>query len=294
MPAPFHFRSSGWQQVPDDQRHQHQLDLAQVQRALHRLEPQRAGRQGEQRGDAGPAAPAERAQRQPHGGGQRGQAGHGHQPAQHGPGQQRAGREHQRGERRVGELDPGVQLPGVQLRRQGPGDQAGVVVDVEVVPVERQAGRCAAMPATKAASEERAGRGRRRQGPAARPGRRSCPAGPGEPRAGKYHRASLLVPAALSPGVTLPTVLPPQGQAPVRVRPAPRPRMVSTGPPPGPAPRSLAPRSLTPRGSGPRPRSRARRGILPPRAYWVSRTGGSSLLMPRLGQGGLAARAAAW
>ena len=53
-------------QIPDDQRHQHDLDLAQEQRPLHRLGPQQ--RRGQQQRHAQPGQPAavsEPAQRQP-------------------------------------------------------------------------------------------------------------------------------------------------------------------------------------------------------------------------------------
>ena len=86
----------------------------------------------------------------------------GHQPPQHRPGQQRAGGEHHRGERRVGELDPGLQLPRVQLPRQAAGDQAGVVVDVEVVPVQHRA-RVPGHLGQVCGQRERAGHGRRRR-----------------------------------------------------------------------------------------------------------------------------------
>ena len=95
-------------QVPGDQCHQHDLDLAEEQRALRRLGPERQAGDEQARAEAPRSPPAKLAERDRDGGGQREQRYPGDQAHQRREREREARREQQRGERRVGELDARV------------------------------------------------------------------------------------------------------------------------------------------------------------------------------------------
>jgi len=133
--------------VPHDEHHEQQLDLAEVQRPLHRLDPERGPRH--QQGPAEPLGPAathaQLTERDPHRRQQRERARHRRDILQHPPRQERQHREHHRRERRVGEHDARllVGVPGVQRVRLPPGQLPAFQVNLEVKAIEHRVGRVA-------------------------------------------------------------------------------------------------------------------------------------------------------
>ena len=122
VPAPFHHRlrpGVGLREVPQDQRHQGYVDLAEIQRTQHRLGPQH-GRPGEQRGaQPHPGVPvAQRPEGDPEGRQQQHDVHRHGQRLQRRPRDERHHRERDRCERRVSEQQAVRALPAVQRRGQ--------------------------------------------------------------------------------------------------------------------------------------------------------------------------------
>ena len=134
-------------QVPDDQRHQDQVDLPEVHGPEHRLGEQSGG--GAEQGAPGQdlAVPvAQRAHRAPRRREQRDNVHQLREPRQDRPRHEGHGREEERGERRVGELQrlvverPVVERVGqlaVVGRADLPDDEAAVPVDAQVDRIQR-------------------------------------------------------------------------------------------------------------------------------------------------------------
>jgi hypothetical protein len=190
-------------QIPDDQCHQQQFDLAEVQGALHRLGPQRDRGHRERPGQPAVAHPAQPAEGQPHGQAERGQAGGRHQPGQHAPRNPGPGGEDQRRERCIGELKARHHRPDVEhaggVSHRAPGGH----VDPQVEPGQHVAQGVRRHLRGVAGQGQGQHRAARQHGPPPRlPGRRDRArsgragdhgGGTVGPGAGEQQHASLLV-----------------------------------------------------------------------------------------------------
>ena len=123
-------------QVPDDDRHLNEFDLAQIQGSLYRLQPERDA--NHQQGRAGPrrAPPAKLAKRDADRHHQRGGGHHGRHVHQRPERQWRYQREDERGKGGVRELDTRLLLPGIQARRILPDQYAAHPVNAQVEPLQ--------------------------------------------------------------------------------------------------------------------------------------------------------------